>query len=57
MNGERSLAELLDWIEKEVETKGLDFLNPGQFIGNVSRVRRFELAAAINRLRSARMNR
>jgi len=57
MDGQRSLAELLDWIEKEIESKGLDFLNPGQFIGNLTQVRRFELCAAINRLRSAKMNR
>ena len=41
----------------QVEAMGLDCLNPGQFIGNLSLVRRFELAAAINRLRTARMNR
>jgi predicted ABC-class ATPase len=58
-DGERTLAELLDGIEELLDRRGLDpldpFYRPGQHPGNFARPRRFEIAAAINRLRSLRI--
>ncbi|SDI95368.1 ABC-ATPase domain-containing protein [Natribacillus halophilus] len=53
VNGERSLGELLDIYERETAA-GLDDLSPfkGKHPGDLARPRRFEIAAAINRLRT-----
>jgi predicted ABC-class ATPase len=51
MDDERSLPEILDQVEKAVEVGGLDVLDP-RCSGDLSAFRRFELAAALNRLRT-----
>jgi hypothetical protein len=53
-DGERTLARLLDEIEEGIEREGLDFLTRRK-VGNLSMFRRFELAAALNRLRTLRV--
>ncbi|NRA07497.1 MAG: ABC-ATPase domain-containing protein [Myxococcales bacterium] len=59
MNGERTLLEVLEALEALLDDEGLDVLDPfhepGRHPGNLARPRRFEVAAAINRLRSVRM--
>ena len=54
-NGDGSLAALLDRIEAELDETGLDSLT-GSPRGDLARMRRFELAAAINRLRSVKVS-
>lgn len=50
--GERvTIAQVLERVEADVEKYGLDVLEPG-YPGDLARFRRFELAAALNRLRS-----
>lgn len=49
---EAPLAELLDLLERELEARGLHDLDPAP---ELARPRRFELAGAINRLRSLRV--
>jgi predicted ABC-class ATPase len=51
MDGNRTLAEVLDRVEERIGTEGLDVLDPRR-VGNLSGFRRFELAAALNRARS-----
>ena len=53
--GKETLSALLDRIEASLDSKGLDALT-GPPRGDLARPRRFELAAAINRLRSARFS-
>ena len=62
MRGDATLAEILDRLDEEFDTLGLDVLDPfrssrseGQHPGNLARPRRFEIAAAINRLRTVSM--
>jgi predicted ABC-class ATPase len=59
MNGARTLSEVLDKIDALFDTQGLDeldpFHRPGRHPGSYARPRRFEIAAAINRLRTVRM--
>jgi predicted ABC-class ATPase len=59
MDGRRTLRAVLDELEQLLDTRGLDeldpFQRPGQHPGNYARPRRFETAAAINRLRTLRM--
>lgn len=50
-DGDRTLSQLLDEIEAAVAQDGLDVLAPFA-VGNLAKFRRFELAAALNRLRS-----
>ena len=54
------LAKLLDALEERFDNEGLDFLDPfarrGEHPGALARPRRFEIAAAINRLRSLRVS-
>ncbi len=58
---ERSLSEVLDRVMEDIERGGLDVLaevDPSaghQLSGNWAAFRRFELAAAINRLRTVKM--
>jgi len=54
LDGKKSLAEALDELEVELAAKGLDALG-GWRHGSLAEVRRFEIAAAMNRLRSLRM--
>jgi len=55
----RTLREVLDELDELFENRGLDELDPfyraGRHPGNYARPRRFEIAAAINRLRSLRV--
>lgn len=45
-------AELMPWSPM---SQGLDVLAPSQHAGNLARPRLFEIGAAVNRLRSAKM--
>lgn len=57
----RSLREILDEIDRELDAHGLDgldpFHRPGRHPGALARPRRFEVAAAINRMRTLRVAR
>lgn len=46
-----TVPEILDWIAEEVSAGGLDALS-GRRLGTLAGFRRFELAAALNRLRT-----
>jgi len=50
MDGRRTLAEVLDLVERALAREGLDALDPRR-VGDLAAFRRFELAAAVNRLR------
>jgi len=56
MDGRRTIGELLDSLESELEERGLDALSRRR-LGGYARPRRQELAAALNRLRTLRVNR
>lgn len=51
MDGQRTLAQVLDLVEGEVARRGLGVLSP-RVRGDLAAFRRMELAAAINRLRT-----
>src|SRR4028119_905357 len=51
MDGKRSLSEIIDLVMADIEAQGMDILSPFPE-GDFAMFRRFELAAAINRLRS-----
>lgn len=59
MNGKASLREVVERIEQFFDTHGLDelhpFHQPEHNPGNFARPRKHEIAAAINRMRTARM--
>lgn len=59
MDGRTSLADVLAHLEQHLDERGLDVLDPyhrdGEHPGNFALPRRFEIAAAINRLRTCRM--
>lgn len=55
VNGERSVAQLIMQLEALWDTYGLDALAPAMHFGHYARPRRFELAAALNRLRCMRV--
>jgi len=59
MDGKATLAEVVTAVEEFFDAHGLDALDPfhrwEHHPGNFARPRRFELAAAINRLRTVRM--
>ena len=55
-DGRRDLPELLDAVDAELQGHGLDSLAQSGF-GDRARPRRFEIAAALNRLRSLRVAR
>lgn len=60
MNGERTLREVMDRLDELFDEEGIAVLSPygnGQHPGNYARPRRFEIAAAINRLRVVQMRR
>ena len=52
-DGRKTLAEVLDSFEEAMDRDGLDVGNPGFRGGSYVRPRRFEIAAALNRLRMA----
>ncbi len=58
MDNNKSLKEILIELERIIEKQGLDILDPfyrpGRHPGSFARPRIFEIAAAINRLRTAR---
>lgn len=51
MDGQRSLAEILDAVMEDIDSQGLDILTRFPE-GDLAMFRRFELAAALNRLRT-----
>jgi len=53
-DGKKTIPELLDRIDAEIEKDGLDAVTDRDF-GDRARARRFEIAAALNRLRSLRL--
>lgn len=59
VDGERSLAEILDALDAFLDEAGLDpldpFHRPSRHPGALARPRRFEIASAINRMRSLRV--
>jgi predicted ABC-class ATPase len=58
MGGGQTLSEILDALDRFFDDEGLDSLDPfhrpGQHPGAYARPRRFEIAAAINRMRTLR---
>jgi predicted ABC-class ATPase len=54
MDGKRTLGEIVDSVQKDIEEKGLDVLSPRP-VGDFAGFRNLELAAAINRLRTLRV--
>ncbi|MBD2844834.1 ABC-ATPase domain-containing protein [Paenibacillus sp. IB182496] len=56
-DGRRTLAGLCELLEAQVAAHGLDAISPhyGKHPGDLARPRRYELAAAINRLRTLRV--
>ncbi|MCS7157999.1 MAG: ABC-ATPase domain-containing protein [Blastocatellia bacterium] len=59
MDGRRTVREILDELEQLFEREGLEVLDPFRrgdaHPGNFARPRRYEIAAALNRLRTVRM--
>ncbi|MCH7911314.1 MAG: ATPase, partial [Candidatus Hydrogenedentes bacterium] len=60
VDGARTLREVVECLESVFDEEGLDLLDPfyqeGRHPGNYARPRKFEIAAAINRLRTVNMN-
>lgn len=58
MGDRQTLSEILDALDQFFDDQGLDYLDPfhrpGQHPGAYARPRRFEIAAAINRMRTLR---
>lgn len=56
MDGRRDLPAVLDWLEQAIQEQGLDVLSPDRrpetHPGNFACPRRYEIAAALNRLRT-----
>ncbi len=55
MDGKRPVAAVLDEVEAAISAGGLDVLDD-RLVGHFAGFRRFELAAALNRLRSLRVS-
>ncbi|MBW3535973.1 MAG: hypothetical protein KY453_12295, partial [Gemmatimonadetes bacterium] len=55
MDGERTVSAILDGVMEAVEREGLDVLDWREKPGDLALFRRFELAAALNRLRTLRV--
>jgi hypothetical protein len=59
MDRGESLGDVLDALDRMLDAEGLDILDPfgrrGEHPGALARPRRFEVAAAINRLRTLRV--
>lgn len=49
------LRSALEELDRRIDNEGLDVLAPGKFHGRMARPRRFEMAAALGRLRSGTM--
>ncbi len=54
MDGRRTLREILDAVERDIREKGLDVIDVRP-MGDYAYFRRFELAAALNRLRTLKV--
>jgi hypothetical protein len=54
MDGARTLPEILDAVMADLDREGLDVLDR-RLVGDLARFRRYELAAALNRLRTLRV--
>ncbi|RMF87327.1 MAG: ATPase [Nitrospinota bacterium] len=54
MDGKRSLPEILRQVMADIDQAGLDVLTPIK-VGNLARPRPFEIAGAINRMRTLRI--
>ena len=50
------LEKIVEILEMEIDTSGLDYLTEGTPLGNLARPRRYEIVAAISRLRSAKFS-
>jgi predicted ABC-class ATPase len=55
MNGRRTLPEILDAMMGDIDRSGLNILDRRP-VGDLARFRRYELAAALNRLRTLRVS-
>ncbi|MBA0124481.1 ABC-ATPase domain-containing protein [Haloechinothrix sp. YIM 98757] len=55
LDGKRSIAEFLDLLERDLDESGADALQRG-FLGDFAVPRRYEVAAALARLRSLRIS-
>ncbi|MRG86816.1 ABC-ATPase domain-containing protein [Salinibacillus xinjiangensis] len=57
LKSETSLTELLNQIEKQIDSRGLASFTsrPNEHPGEIARPRRFEIAATLNRLRTAQV--
>jgi hypothetical protein len=55
MDGRRPLSEILDAVMADIDRSGLDILDRRP-VGDLVRFRRYELAAALNRLRTLRVS-
>jgi predicted ABC-class ATPase len=53
-DGQRSIAQLLDFVERRIDSESLERVTAPTY-GDRARPRRFEIAAAMNRLRSLRI--
>ncbi|KAK9828923.1 hypothetical protein WJX72_002803 [[Myrmecia] bisecta] len=51
----KALSTIVAALDAEIDSQGLDALAPRMKFGNFARPRRFEIAAAVNRLRSLQM--
>ena len=54
LDGQRTLREAVEALERDLDAHGLDVLTPSP-LGDLARPRRFEIAAALNRLRTLRV--
>lgn len=54
VDGQHTVAQILSLVLEEIERRGLDALD-SRMVGDLAEFRRFELAAALNRLRSLRV--
>ncbi|GAB4526929.1 MAG: ABC-ATPase domain-containing protein [Anaerolineae bacterium] len=54
LDGHRALPEILDAVMADIDREGLDVLDR-RLVGDLARFRRYELAAALNRLRTLRV--
>lgn len=54
LDGKRTVSEILDLVDAEIEHGGLDAIASFSHSGNLVIPRRFEIAGALNRLRSAK---
>jgi len=54
MDGRRTLSQILDAVMADMDREGLEVLDR-RLVGDLARFRRYELAAALNRLRALRV--